>query len=177
MAERDLAFRAMQMAHELHREQRRKYTNTPYTDHLAEVVAIAMSCGWHQSQIHPDTLMAVAWLHDAIEDQGATFEMLRDAFGQEVAHGVVLLSDTESGNRAARKAAARVRLSNAPGWVQTIKCADLISNTASIVERDPSFAVVYLREKRMMLEVLDKADPRLRQRARDILLAGDAALK
>ena len=41
-----------------------------------------------------------------------------------------------------------------------------ISNTASIVERDPKFAVVYLAEKRMMLDVLTKADTRLIEIAR-----------
>lgn len=31
----DLAIRAMQFAREKHASQRRKYTNNPYTDHLA----------------------------------------------------------------------------------------------------------------------------------------------
>ncbi|HCP79386.1 MAG TPA: guanosine polyphosphate pyrophosphohydrolase, partial [Pusillimonas sp.] len=48
-----------------------------------------------------------------------------------------------------------------PGWVQTIKCADLISNTGSIVQFDPDFAKVYLEEKRLLLGVLTKADRRL----------------
>jgi guanosine-3',5'-bis(diphosphate) 3'-pyrophosphohydrolase len=65
------------------------------------------------------------------------------------------------GNRAERKAASRARLAAAPGWVQTIKCADLISNTSSIVKHDPKFAVTYLEEKRLLLDVLTKADPRL----------------
>jgi hypothetical protein len=75
--------------------------------------------------------------------------------------GVMLLSDLEQGNRAERKAASRARLADAPAWVQTIKCADLISNTSSIVLRDPKFAVTYLEEKRLLLDVLTKADPRL----------------
>jgi hypothetical protein len=86
-------------------------------------------------------------------------------FGEIVTAGVILLSDLETGNRAERKAASRARLANAPAWVQTIKCADLISNTSSIVKHDPKFAVTYLEEKRLLLDVLTKADRRLHQLA------------
>lgn len=84
-------------------------------------------------------------------------------FGNEVASGVLLLSDLEKGNRTARKKLSRERLSRAPNWVQTIKCADLISNASSIVKHDPEFAKVYLKENRLLLEVMTKADPRLRE--------------
>jgi hypothetical protein len=50
--------------------------------------------------------------------------------------------------------------------VQTIKCADIISNTSSIVMHDPAFARVYLEEKRLLLERLTEADPRLLALAR-----------
>jgi hypothetical protein len=44
---------------------------------------------------------------------------------------------------------------------QTIKLADLIDNTKTIVARDPKFAKVYLREKIALLHVLTKGDPTL----------------
>jgi (p)ppGpp synthase/HD superfamily hydrolase len=161
-----IAFRAMQFAREVHATQARKYTGVPYFTHLAEVAGIVGSLGWLDGEIHPTTVTAVAFLHDAIEDQGVSAATLRDQFGEVVAAGVVLLSDLETGNRAERKAASRERLANAPGWVQTIKCADLISNTSSIVQHDPKFAVTYLEEKRLLLDVLTKADPRLVEIAR-----------
>lgn len=166
-----LAYDAMMFAREVHKNQRRKYTNNPYFDHLAEVVGIAMSVGlrWAtSSEVGPEIFMAACWLHDSIEDQDVSAQELTDQFGLEVAKGVLLLSDLEKGNRAERKAASRARLADTPGWVQTIKCADLISNTSSIVQHDPNFAVVYLEEKRLLLEVLTKADPRLLQMARQI---------
>ncbi|WP_312547631.1 HD domain-containing protein [Massilia sp.] len=156
-----LAYEAMQFARHVHRAQQRKYTGNPYADHLAEVAGIAMSVGWHQPEVHPDVFMAVCWLHDSVEDQGVKSSTLVDKFGMDVAKGVLMLSDLEEGNRAARKAASRDRLADAPAWVQTIKCADLISNTSSIVMHDPKFAVTYLEEKRLLLDVLTKADPRL----------------
>jgi hypothetical protein len=49
--------------------------------------------------------------------------------------------------------------------VQTIKCADLISNTSSIVMHDPKFAITYLAEKRALLDAMVLAHPRLREMA------------
>lgn len=154
-----LALDAMMFARDVHKDQVRKYTGNPYTDHLAEVAGIVATIA--PSTLEGNYMVATAWLHDCVEDQGVTFDHLRWQFGQRVAEGVMLLSDLEAGNRAERKAASRARLAAAPDWVQSIKCADLISNTASIVQHDPEFAVVYLEEKRLMLDVLTKANPRL----------------
>lgn len=158
-----LTFEAMEFAREVHKDQVRKYTNNPYFDHLAEVVGIAMSVAWNHPNIHPDKYMATAWLHDCVEDQGVSEEILVAEFGTVIASGVLWLSDLEKGNRATRKKLSRERLAEAPNWIQTIKCADLISNTSSIVKHDPDFAKVYLKEKRLLLEVMTKADPRLRE--------------
>lgn len=152
----DLAFRAMQFATEKHATQVRKYTGVPYVTHLAEVAGIVATIGQQQE------IIAVAWLHDVMEDQGVTHIELERHFGPVVADSVAWLSDMEPGNRAERKAASRARLATAPPGVQTIKCADLISNTSSIVMHDPKFAVTYLAEKRALLEVLTLAHPGLR---------------
>ena len=156
-----LAFRAMQFAREVHKNQVRKYTENPYTDHLAEVAGIVAT-------VQPDDIsIAVAWLHDCVEDQGITAQQLHREIGYSVTIGVMLLSDLEEGTRKERKAASRSRLAAAPGWVQTIKVADLISNTSSIVTHDPKFAKVYLEEKRLLLDVLTKADKGLLEIARN----------
>jgi GTP diphosphokinase / guanosine-3',5'-bis(diphosphate) 3'-diphosphatase len=156
-----IAYDAMMFAREAHKDQVRKYTGNPYVDHLAEVAGIVTT-----AELYTSHSAAVAWLHDVIEDQGVTAKTLRERFGEIITAGVILLSDLETGNRAERKAASRARLAAAPGWIQTIKCADLISNTSSIVKHDPKFAVTYLEEKRLLLDVLTRADPCLRELAR-----------
>jgi (p)ppGpp synthase/HD superfamily hydrolase len=161
----DLVYRAMMFAREAHAGQVRKYTGNPYHDHLAEVAGIVST----STQV--PQYLATAWLHDVMEDCGATYTDLDDRFGAVVADGVLALSDMESGNRAERKAASRLRLSQAPNWVQTVKCADLISNTSSIVLHDPKFAVTYLEEKRLLLDVLTGADPHLRALAMDAAIS------
>lgn len=155
-----IAFKAMEFARKAHANQVRKYTGNPYADHLAEVAGIVATVSAF-SEMQADTVIAVAWLHDCMEDQGIQFSQLDDEFGWTIAYGVRLLSDMEKGNRSERKAAGRERLAAAPGWIQTIKCADLISNTSSIVKHDPKFAVTYLEEKRLLLDVMTQADNRL----------------
>lgn len=152
------AYGAMVFARQVHAEQVRKYSGNPYADHLAEVAGIVATVAPFGSMA---LMTSVAWLHDCIEDQGVDPEFLRRQFSPEVAAGVLALSDLEVGNRKERKAASRERLSKADGWIQTIKVADLISNTSSIVKHDPDFARVYLHEKRALLNVMTRADPRL----------------
>ena len=82
-------------------------------------------------------------------------------FGPEVAVLVSWLTDVskpEDGNRAHRKAMDRAHTAEAPAEAQTIKLADLISNSKSIMQYDPAFAKTYLEEKRLMLEVMTKGD-------------------
>lgn len=136
--------------------QRRKYTNEPYIVHPAEVASIVARVPGST----PD-MVAAAWLHDVIEDTGCTFTDVHMAFGIDIATLVGWLTDVsrpEDGNRATRKAIDREHSAQAPAEAQTIKLADLISNSRSIVQHDPEFAKVYLEEKRMLLEVMTKGD-------------------
>jgi guanosine-3',5'-bis(diphosphate) 3'-pyrophosphohydrolase len=160
----DLAIRAMIFARQAHKDQVRKYTGNPYADHLAEVAGIVSTVLNFKDS--PDVDIATAWLHDCVEDCGVQLDEIERLFGFEVALGVSGLSDVETGNRAERKQKSRDRLAACSGWIQTIKCADLISNTSSIVKHDPKFAVTYLEEKRLLLDAMTKADPRLLEMAR-----------
>jgi (p)ppGpp synthase/HD superfamily hydrolase len=144
--------------------QLRKYTNEPYIVHPTEVVQIL------KTRPHDPEMVAAAWLHDVVEDTGVSIEVIRAEFGSKVSDLVGWLTDVsrpEQGNRATRKAIDRAHTAAAPSEAQTIKLCDLISNTRSIVEHDPEFARVYLAEKRLLLEVMTKADPELMQRARE----------
>ncbi|MFC7515116.1 HD domain-containing protein [Herbaspirillum sp. GCM10030257] len=156
-----IAFAAMAFAREVHKKQVRKYTGNPYADHLAEVAGIVATVTDAFTSEDAQIVIATAWLHDCIEDQDVKPDLLWQQFGHKVGLGVQALSDLEEGNRATRKRLSRERLALAPDWIQTIKCADLISNTSSIVMHDPKFAETYLQEKRDLLAVMTKADRRI----------------
>lgn len=141
--------------------QKRKYTLEPYIVHPAEVVEIVRSVP------HTEEMLAAAWLHDVVEDTQVSLQDIETEFGRPVAELVMWLTDlpTSAGNRAYRKQATIRRLSEAPAEAQTVKLADLVSNTSSIMQHDPSFAKVYLAEKAEALAVLTKGDATLHARA------------
>ena len=146
--------------------QVRKYTYEPYIVHPAEVFTIVSSVP------HTTEMLCAAWLHDVVEDTGVTIEVIQTEFGDKVAELVGWLTDVskpEDGNRAVRKAIDRAHSAEAPADAQTVKLADLISNSSSIMQHDENFAKVYLGEKRMLLEVMTKGDPILMARAREYI--------
>jgi len=147
--------RAVVFAAKAHESQRRKYTGEPYVAHCIEVMMLVREHGGSE------TMQCAALLHDTGEDCGVHPIAISDQFGYDVAAMVVALTDDETGNRAARKAASCARLSAVSAEVQTIKYADLVSNSRSIIERDPDFAKVYLREKAKLLLAMQKGNPDL----------------
>ena len=145
-------------------KQVRKYTFEPYIVHPAEVAGIVGALEGATFE-----MVAAAWLHDVVEDTGVTIEDIRAEFGPEVAELVGWLTDVsrpEDGNRAVRKAIDRAHTAAAPAEAQTIKLADLIANTRSIVKHDVAFARTYLAEKRLLLEVMTRGDAVLMAEAR-----------
>jgi (p)ppGpp synthase/HD superfamily hydrolase len=150
--------------------QKRKYTGEDYIVHPIEVMELVKS-----TRGATDEMLAASLLHDTLEDTEVTYSLLHQEFGLVIADYVLWLSDVskpEDGNRSLRKMLDRQHIAAAPAEVATIKTADLIANTRSILAHDKKFAAVYLEEKRLLLTVLTKADAGLRARALAQLDAG-----
>ncbi|WP_247455277.1 HD domain-containing protein [Bradyrhizobium sp. 174] len=170
----DLINRAREFARAKHAEQLRNYTGLPYFTHLEEVAGLVERAGLSEFAV------AAAWLHDSVEDTDTTVAEVTSLFGMAVAILVNVLTDTppaEGLNRDRRKAMDRARLAIAPWEAQGIKCADLVSNTSTIVKHDPGFAKRYLPEKRAILEVLTRAPPALRDPAWASLIDAERQLE
>lgn len=159
----DLISRALHFASDARDGQKRKYTEEPYINHCINVSDIVRTARhWNNEMV------AAALLHDTvedtettIEDTETTIEDIRANFGDIVAifvDGLTDISRPEDGNRAVRKRIDREHLAKQLPPVQTIKVADLIDNTSTIVAYDPDFAKVYMNEKKLLLDVLTQAD-------------------
>jgi len=146
-----------------HAGQKRKFTGEDYIRHLENVSAKVTMFG--------ENGHIVSLLHDTVEDTPVTTELIDEFFGSFIADCVAALTDPplSAGNRKKRKQIVREKLAAANALVQTVKVADLIDNTPSILKHDPDFAVLYTQEKRELLQVLTKADPTLRQQAIELL--------
>ena len=159
---KDIIEKAEQFAVQAHGPQKRKYSGEPYIVHPIEVSQIVRTVP------HTNAMVAAAILHDVIEDTEATYDDVVVNFGVIIADLVNELTDVskpEDGNRAVRKSLDRAHLAKASADAQTIKLADIISNSKDIKENDPSFAKVYIPEMKALLEVLDKGDSELIKKA------------
>jgi (p)ppGpp synthase/HD superfamily hydrolase len=150
-------------------DQRRKYDGSAYINHPAEVASILLRFATGPVA---EEQVAAAWLHDVVEDTKITLDDIRDCFGEEVESLVEALTDVsrpEDGNRRVRKQKDLDHTAAASPLAKSIKLADLISNSRSIVQHDPDFARVYLHEKTRILEVCSDADPGLLAEAYRVL--------
>ena len=149
------------VARDAHEGQTRT-SGDPYITHPIAVAYILS-----ETKLDHETIMA-ALLHDVIEDTEATYDDVVVNFGVVIADLVNELTDVskpEDGNRAVRKALDRAHLAKASADAQTIKLADIISNSKDIKVNDPKFAKVYIPEMKALLEVLDKGDSELMKQA------------
>ena len=137
--------------------QKRKYTGEDYFNHCKEVHDIL----YMQASYCNGQMLAAALLHDVVEDTQVTIEIIRKEFGMCVAtlvKGLTDVSKPEDGNRTVCKEIDRKHTAKQSPACKTIKLADLISNSKSILQHDKEFAKVYLKEKQLLLEVLKEGD-------------------
>ena len=121
--------RAADTAARWHVHQRRKgIAQEPYINHLLEVASLVAEA---TGGTDPNLVVA-ALLHDAIEDQGVTSEMLASEFGEQVAKIVMEVSDDKTLPKDERK---RRQIEAAPKKsreAKLIKLADKTSNLRTI---------------------------------------------
>lgn len=155
---------------EQHGDQQRKYSDEPYWHHLVRVAEIAAR--------HLDTGIEkeIALCHDLLEDTPCTKQQLHSKLisigyqkqqADSITHGVVELTDVfikedyPHLNRKSRKKQEARRLGNISPLAQSIKYADLIDNTASIMDGNRGFGRVYLREAVDILDQMRSGNIRL----------------
>jgi (p)ppGpp synthase/HD superfamily hydrolase len=123
---------ALLLAADLHREQERKGSGTPYLSHLLGVAAIALQYGASEEEA------IAALLHDAVEDQGGppTLERIRGQFGERVAEIVWGCTDSDATPKPpwrARKEAYIRHLVSASASVRLVSASDKLHNVRTLV--------------------------------------------
>ncbi|MDI6696477.1 MAG: HD domain-containing protein [Anaerolineales bacterium] len=123
---------ALQYALDVHRNQLRKGSETPYISHLLAVAALVLEDGGDEDQA------IAALLHDAPEDQGGlqVLEEIRQRFGERVAGIVHGCTDTYQSPKPPwreRKEAYLEHLIHASPEVRRVSLADKLHNARSIL--------------------------------------------
>lgn len=107
-----------------HRHQLRKDGSTPYFSHVVRVaftVSQVFGC-------QDETTLAIALLHDTIEDTTTDYDDLAEKFGEVVADGVAALTKNMALKEAIREPAYDAQLAQAPWYVRLVKLADAYDN-------------------------------------------------
>ena len=138
-----------------HEGQTRKFSDDPYIAHPVRVALMVTEYGLGHCAI------AAALLHDVVEDCDVSLDEITERFGRYVAAIVWGLTNYEarnggpddSMNRADRKAADRVWLSNQDPVVKSLKVLDNIDNILDRPSAD-SFMDVMLEELRLLVDAM-----------------------
>ncbi|MEA3514385.1 MAG: HD domain-containing protein [Nanoarchaeota archaeon] len=104
-----------------HKGQFRRNSELPYIVHPENVVNYMKQFG-----VEDEDSLAIAWLHDTIEDTSLTYNRIKSVFGRNIADGVYLLTrnvDREEYKR---------RLSFAPENIRMIKLCDTLDNITTL---------------------------------------------
>lgn len=173
-----LRYKLHEFVYEKHKGQVRKYTGEPYYYHVLNVAEAAEA----STAVYG---YEIGLCHDLLEDTECTQEELYHAlvsFGYGLASALHIsncvkeLTDVFTHKnypqfkRAERKTREAQRLWAISTDSQTVKYCDLIDNSSSIVDNDPSFAKVYIAEKEYILAGMMAGDSQLLSMCRMALL-------
>jgi (p)ppGpp synthase/HD superfamily hydrolase len=171
----DILIQIQGFAKDAHGDQQRKFEPEPYITHLVRVKKL---CEEYTTE---RPILAAALLHDVLEDTAVTKQQIIDFLSfimseketKLTVQFVTELTDVFTKknyplwNRRKRKLKEAARLGEASPQAQTIKYADIIDNSQSIINSTDNFASVYLYECRDLLKQINKGDKDLYKRAVD----------
>jgi guanosine-3',5'-bis(diphosphate) 3'-pyrophosphohydrolase len=133
--------RARDYAISAHRDQR--YGEHPYVYHLDQVAEIV------RSVTESEDAVAVAYLHDVIEDTDIPTSWIATEFGWTIAWQIDCLTDPIGATRAERKSVLHARLREATNFYRIallVKCCDRLANVRECVKNNPALLERYRDE-------------------------------
>jgi len=135
----NLSERARQFAQRAHAHQ--TYGDGAFHEkHLQRVVATLQSFGETS-----ESLLAVAWLHDTVEDTATTVADIKREFGDDVADLVWRLTDETDGVRRERHTKTHAKIRQRSEAVR-VKLADRIANVEASIEQRSHLLGMYRSE-------------------------------
>lgn len=120
--------RALDFAARAHGEQKVPGSGFPYVVHLTKVATEVMRACVAEPGLDATYAMTCALLHDSIEDASVTRSQIAEAFGEDVATGVVALSKDDAVEKSQRMADSLRRIKAARQEIAAVKLADRITN-------------------------------------------------
>jgi len=120
----DLWRRASAASARWHAGQRRRDGKTPYVSHCFRVAMTVR----HTFECDDEACLAIALLHDVIEDTPADYDDVLEGFGREVADGVAALTKDMRLEKDLREPAYDAQIEAASWRAKLVKLADTVDN-------------------------------------------------
>ena len=120
-----------------------KYGTAPYVVHLDEVAKIVSGVD------STAPALAIAYLHDVLEDTSVTGDAIEREFGALVRRCVEIVTDPPGATRKERKALLHERLKTVPEshhLALIVKAADRLANVRSSARDNPGLLSMYRKE-------------------------------
>lgn len=116
-----------------HDGQKMKQPNVSYVAHLQGVCLEAVSgCLNNNSDVNLENVILLSLLHDTIEDTSASYEEIKDLFGEEIANGVLALTKDSSLPHCDQMRDSIERIKKQSMEVSIVKLADRLFNLKDI---------------------------------------------
>lgn len=161
--------KAINFMEEAHKGQTRKNSDTPYSTHPFRVMTGVLD---HKG-IRSTAAACAAALHDTMEDCGVHYQVLLGLFGKEVADLVLELTNPSKKfphlSRAERKSMDRNHCASISKTAKVIKLLDRYDNINESVGLEPSFVKLYCEETKLLIPVLQDADPVLANKLSELV--------
>lgn len=176
MLDRELLEIIRNIGKELHKDQKRKYTNEPYFVHCQEVAELAEGyTKFNPDMENPNAFIGAAYLHDTLEDCDIKERELKlliiknvnDLYpvtkSRQIAEiiiplvkGMTKFATKEDGDKNTRLRKNIEHFKKQRPLVKILKMCDIYSNIKNIRERDPKYAPRYLYEKGLFMQEINK---------------------
>ena len=148
----DLIQRALNFAAKAHETQKRKFNNQPYIIHpigVAEFVALS------KESKNKDILLAVAILHDVIEDTAFDYKTIEFLFGYKVADLVKELTNNKKLAKLEGKKDYLLRkMIGMSSYALVIKLADILHNLIDLKNTPETFRNNFINRTMFIIEQL-----------------------
>ena len=170
--------RAWNLASTLHHGQTLPGSDIPYLNHLGLVAMEASAAIANGNVEDPTALVVCALLHDSIEDTSATYTDIQNAFGSDIAEGVLALTkNPELPTKPEQMLDSLYRIKQQPIEVWMVKLCDRITNLQAPPKHWSKKKVAqYQDEARLILVQLGEASQFLARRLRNKIAAYDQYL-
>lgn len=169
--------KAILLAAKKHAGQTITGTQLPYLVHVCNVAMEILIASQHSPDFNVIDAVQVALLHDTIEDTETSYEELSEAFGEDIAAGVLALTKNEDLPKAEQMPDSLRRIRALPKEIWAVKLADRITNLQKPPELwNASKKSLYLDEAVSIATYLEGGNAYLENRIRGLIQSYKAYL-